>query len=421
MPEPATVSQRDVAILRRLAQRKLEAAHERANLERRDLWYRLDEGGGGRPMVLAEFGGVRDANRPLPDTVLACEGDWARGVERGLRAELYRVETLRDDHVVEPWLTLNWRVRTSDYGVQAVQHHAEFEGTLGARRWDPPIRDLDADFGKLHPRGATVDRQATLDAKERLENVFGGILPVRIRGGYWWTLGMTWPAIDLIGLESLMLWMFDHPEWLHRLMAFLRDDHLAYARWLEAEGLLNLNNRNDYIGSGSMGYTRSLPQPDWRDGDPVRTRDQWVLLESQETVGVGPEQFEEFIFPYQLSVAEAFGRVYYGCCEPVHSRIAVVKRLPRLARVSVSPWADETVMAAELGADAVYSRKPSPSLISTERFDEAAIRADVRQTLDIARGCRIELVMKDVHTLNNEPERLPRWVALARDEIDATA
>ena len=140
----------------------------------------------------------------------------------------------------------------------------------------------------------------------------------------------------------------------------------------------------------------AAPAPaDWRDGDPVRTRDQWVLLESQETVGVGPEQFEEFIFPYQLSVAEAFGRVYYGCCEPVHSRIAVVKRLPRLARVSVSPWADETVMAAELGADAVYSRKPSPS--------------------------RIELVMTDVHTLNNEPERLPRWVALARDEIDATA
>jgi hypothetical protein len=40
-----------------------------------------------------------------------------------------------------------------------------------------------------------------------------------------------------------------------RLMCFLRDDHLAYAGWLESEGLLCPNDENDYIGSGSMGYT----------------------------------------------------------------------------------------------------------------------------------------------------------------------
>ena len=59
--------------------------------------------------------------------------------------------------------------------------------------------------------------------------MFGDILPVRIRGGFWWTLGMTWTAIELIGLENLMLSMFDNPAGLHRLMAFLRDDHLAFA------------------------------------------------------------------------------------------------------------------------------------------------------------------------------------------------
>ena len=49
--------------------------------------------------------------------------------------------------------------------------------------------------------------------------------------------------------------------------------------------------------------------------------------------------------------------------------------------------------------------------------DEAAIRRDLRQTLETARGCRIELIMKDVHTLNGEPDRAGRWVALAREEI----
>jgi hypothetical protein len=228
---------------------------------------------------------------------------------------------------------------------------------------------------------------------------------------------MTITAIDLIGLENLMLFMFDQPEGLHRLMAFLRDDHLAVARWLEGEGLLCLDNLNDYIGSGSMGYTRDLPQPDWKPGMPVRTRDLWVLCESQETVGVGPEQFEEFIFPYQLDLARHFGKCYYGCCEPVNNRWHILKRLPNLARVSVSPWADEPFMAAACGREVVYSRKPNPSLISTSRFDEEAIRADLRRTLSAAGGCRLEIIMKDVHTLNNEPGRLARWVRLAREAI----
>jgi len=211
--------------------------------------------------------------------------------------------------------------------------------------------------------------------------------------------------------------MYDQPEGLHRLMGFLRDDHLAYARWLEEEGLLTLNNENDYIGSGSMGYTHDLPTTGG-NADRVRTADQWVLLESQETVGVGPDQFEEFIFPYQLSLANCFGKTYYGCCEPVSNRIHILKRLPNMARVSVSPWADEEIMASECGREIVYSRKPNPTLVSTEIFDENAICADLRHTLEVTAGCGVELVMKDVHTLNNDPRRLPRWVELARQVID---
>ena len=51
-------------------------------------------------------------------------------------------------------------------------------------------------------------------------------------------------------------------------------------------------------------------------------------------------------------------------------------------------------------------------------FDEAAIRADLGRTLSTARGCRVELIMKDVHTLHEAPERLPRWVRLARQACE---
>ncbi|OGV77224.1 MAG: hypothetical protein A3K19_07110 [Lentisphaerae bacterium RIFOXYB12_FULL_65_16] len=63
-------------------------------------------------------------------------------------------------------------------------------------------------------------------------------------------------------------------------------------------------------------------------------------------------------------------------------------------------------------------RKPNPTLISTSRFDEDQIRCDVRETLAATsrHGCRVELIMKDVHTLNSEPWRLARWVQLAREQ-----
>jgi hypothetical protein len=222
--------------------------------------------------------------------------------------------------------------------------------------------------------------------------------------------------------------MYDDPAGLHRLMKFLRDDHLAFASWLEREGLLSLNNENDYIGSGSIGYTRELPKTGtglvFQKKKPAPSpflgmKDMWVLLESQETVGVGPKQFEEFKFPYQRDIAEKFGLVYYGCCEPVHTRWEVVRKMPNLRAVSIAPLCNQEVMAEKMGGDYIYSRKPNPTLISTEHFNEELIRKDLRVTLDVVKkhGCPLEIIMKDVHTLCNEPHRLARWVQLTRDAI----
>jgi hypothetical protein len=332
------ISRQDRNVLRRLAKRKLEITADPTNEERRAAWLALDSGSNSRVMVLAEHGGIRDQRRPFAVGSLECTGEWARRLERGLRAEALLFEEQRDDHVVEPVINVGWQVRTSNFGVEAVVHQGGDAEHMGSRSWDPPIKDLDGDFDKLRPRTFCVDRDATMAKRQRMEDVFAGILPVRIRGGHYWTMGLTWKAIDLIGMEGLMLSMYDNPDGLHRLMAFLRDDELAFSNWLEEQELYSLNNENDYIGSGSMGYTAELPQDATRQaGSPVREKDLWVLMESQETVGVGPELFEEFVFPYQLSIGERFGKTYYGCCEPLNNRWDIVKRIPNLSRVAVSP------------------------------------------------------------------------------------
>ncbi|MCK4284291.1 MAG: hypothetical protein KAX44_08240 [Candidatus Brocadiae bacterium] len=420
MSNDNAMSPRDLDILRRLVAKKMEMAADPVNLECKAAWYAYDAcDADARPMVLAEVGGVM--NEVFAGRVYECQGQEARGIEGGLVDEIWQFEELRDDHVVVPALHVWWQPGSTDYGVQAVTHMSgTTDGRMGARNWEAPIKDITRDFDKLHAREFSIDREPTLARKDRLEQLFGDLIEVRLEGGVGWTQGLTWPAIDLIGLENLMMFMYDDADGLHRLMAFLRDDHIAFHDWMQAEGLLTLNNLNQYTGSGSVGYTHDLPQPDWREGDPVRIKDMWCLCESQETVGVGPEQFAEFIFPYQAAVAERFGKCYYGCCEPVHSRWHVIRQLHNLARVSVSPWCDQQFMAEAMGERYGFSRKPNPTMISTETFDEDFIRDDLTETLRItkAHGCPVEIVMKDVHTLNREPGRLARWVQLAREQVD---
>ena len=430
---PWTIDPNDIQILRDLYKRQRDAAHDPVMDERRQLWTRHAALDRSHPMILAETSGVLDEIIPL--ATLRCRAEWARQMERGLRELLFRYEHVRDDFVILPWIQYGWRVEIGDFGVETELVRGDNEGKLGSYHWEPPITDLDKDFDKLRFRSLAVDREQTAAWAAFLEEHFGDIMPVRLRANYWWTTGLTWSAINLIGLEPLMMAMYDNPAGLHRLMAFLRDECLHFLDWFEREGLLTLNNENDYVGSGSQGWTTELPPPEHLNGangfngreneksvssvEPVeksvRLQDLWGLSESQETVGVSPKMFEEFIFPYQLPVISRFGLSYYGCCEPVHTRWRIIKRIPNLRRVSISPWCDQEKMAAEMNGDYIFCRKPNPAMISTARFDEDAIREDVRTTVRIVGRAPLEVVMKDVHTLNNEPMRLGRWVELARE------
>lgn len=409
----------DVAVLRELAERVLEATESPENKERVRLFYQHDKGPADRPLVLTET----DAGigMVIPDYAPKCREPWAQSCEYGLTGVLMHHEIIRDDEPVVPWISVPWHISISDYGVQPKSTSPELEAgqAKGAYHIDKVIQDLERDFHLLQPRTFSLDREASLAQKALMEEVFDGILGVRMRHNPWWSMGLTWKAIQLIGLEELMVYMFDQPEALHRLMGFLRDDNIALMDWMARENLLMLNNENDYVGSGSRGYTHSLPRSDREPGAPIRTEDLWVLIESQETVGVGPRQYEEFIYPYENSLAERFGGVYYGCCEPIHGRWDTLKNMANLRRVSVSPWCDEEVMGELLGDRIVYSRKPNPTLVSTGVFNEEPIRADLRKTLSVTsrNNCGTELVMKDVHTLNGEPDRLTRWVGLAREAI----
>jgi len=408
----AAISPADRAILRELARHVAELAARPIEQEKRDLWYAHNALLPTRPLVFCDP--ENGWNEIITAADLRCEGDLARDWEMRLRKEIFWGRDMQDDRVIEPYFNIGHVYVESDWGVHETRIGGEHGGSY---TWDAPIKTW-ADLDKLRFPRIQIDRAATTRALELAGDTLGDILTVRLKSSWWWTLGLTQTAVFLRGLQPFLMDMIDQPELIHRLMAFLRDGTLARLDFLEQHGLLSLNNDGAYVGSGGFGWSTELPQPDY--ADHPRTIDLWGFAESQETVGVSPAMFEEFVFQYQLPILERFGLNCYGCCEALDTRWRVVKKVPRLRRVSMSPWANVPVMAEQLGPRYIFSYKPNPADLAMPAFDETRIRANLRAALDELRrhDCRVEVIMKDNHTIANDPSRVIRWTRIAREEAE---
>lgn len=400
-------------LLRDLAMKVKNSESIDRNNEVKSLWYAHNSLHGKRPLILVWPEG--SWIELVPPETLKCIHPVAREWEQGLRRSLLHREVIKDDHVFGSSFGVNWSFREGNYGVDIKTSQGDNRGSI---HWEAPLKNLGKDLDKLRFRKPEVDRDFTLRKLEIAIDTFGDILSVdlKVGGAYWWTCGLSATAIKLVGLEEFMLYMYDNPEGLHRLMAFLRDEQLHYIEWFEKEGFLSDNNNAAYIGSGGLGYTNELPGRERKENESVLLRDRWGFAESQETVSVSPEMFAEFVLPYQMPLMEKFGLNSYGCCEPVENRLNYILKIPRLRRISVSPWANQEKCAEIIGRDYIFSRKPNPALVGVS-FNEEIIRSDLRSTLAVAGKLNLEIILKDLHTVQKEPMRLSRWVEIAREEI----
>lgn len=401
------ITDRECHVLRELARRVAEIAALPIQAERVRLWKDHNSLKPRRPMVLAfPEGAWREL---VPEGELECEHEELRVWETALRQTIFHHERIRDDHPVTRTFNVGWVVRRSGYGLEAEIHRTD---PVGAYRWEAPVKTA-ADLKRLHASTVEIDRDESARKFELAEEVLGDILQVRPFGGFFWSLGLTGTLIRLRGLDRMMMDMYDEPQLLHELMALLRDSTLSELDTYEREGVLTLNNGpTDYVGSGGLGCTDELPAEDF-DGR-VRCKDLWVLGESQEFVGVGPQQFYEFALQYQLPLLDRFGLVCYGCCEPLDRKFdLIIKHIPKLRRVSVAPWCDRALAAEKLADRYIYSWKPNPSMICRPTVDYDAVEKVTRETIETARGCCLEMVMKDTHTVHGDAERFTRWSEIA--------
>jgi len=398
----------DRTIMRELAERYRDICAEPVQEERRQLWRRHNSLVRTRPLIYVRA----FAWHEMPQSACRCEDPFFRGYESFFRHQLFWHEQ-DDDSIFEPWVTVPATLACAGWGVDIQRHYSDMPG--GAYKVDYPLREL-ADIEKLRVPWHEVDEVRTAESVERLSDAIGDILTINVDRGpayRMWTGDMSTELGHLRGIEHFMLDMTDNPAWLHRLVGFMADGVRKTHEEAEAAGDWGLCAHQNQ----AMPYAQELQDPA-ANHNGVKRRQLWAYMAAQEFTCVSPAMHEEFLLRYQLPILEQFGLVAYGCCEDLTQKIDMLRQIPNLRRIGVSPAANVAKCAEQIGRDYVLSYRPSPADMVSYSFDTARIRAILRQDLEACRECHVDITLKDVETVEGDPTRVKQWVQITREVIE---
>ena len=406
--------------LRELARKQLEYAKSELNQKRIKEWYLHNDLKGERPMVQLEMWTFEQEIIPQR---LKCVTPKARALEAQLYRNFLNRELFDDDRVVPDYFPLSYDAWFRMFDIEVKVENAQLDGhqSLG-HHFIPCLEDLEEDYeeGKIKPSTFGVDLERTEKKKQFIEEMIGDILPVKIQMDCLYSVP-TQMLVHIMSMEQMMFNMYDYPELFKKMMGQIADDTLAYYRMLEEKKLILPTTTFESVGQGTFAFTNDLPGEDVFRERPFTTKDVWGFMDSQETVGISPQMYEEFIFPCYQKISSQYGLLSYGCCEPVHPIWEnCISKLENLRKVSISPWCDEAYMGEQLrGSRVIYHRKPSPNYLGVDRIlDEDALREHIRTTLRAAKGCKVEFTQRDVYTIHNDLDKARRYIEIIREEIE---
>lgn len=408
------IDKNDRIILRELAKKQYEYSQTEKNKNRIREWTDHNSLQGKRPMIHLEMWTF--AQEIIPQR-LQCKGEFARDVETKLYCNFLNQELFDDDRVTPDYYPMPYDTHFTLFNIPIKKHNSV--GSVG-HEFISVVEDLEDDYEKLQETDYGVDMESTMLKKQALEEVFGDILPVRLQMNCLYSVP-TQMIVHFMKMENMMFNIYDYPELFKEMMNRIADDTLAYYKMLEEKRLILPTTSFEGVGQGTWSFNTELPGWDEWEKRPFTPKDVWGFMDSQETVGISPDMYEEFIFPCYEKIASSYGLLSYGCCEPVDPIWdKCISRLPNLRKVSISPWCNEEFMGERLrGTKVIYHRKPSPNFLGVDPvLDEDAFRAHIRKSLTAARGCKMEITQRDVYTIHNSIPKAKRYIEVIREEIE---
>jgi hypothetical protein len=386
---PMAISSPDKAILRDLGCRIAEIAALPIQTERRRLVQRLENLEPAKPLIniFQEPWHELNVNGELD---LRCSDGFCRGIELGLRRTLYKWNHYQGDMIVGGEMIQPLCIRDTGFGIH---EEVDIERTdpssdVVSRHFHIQISEA-RDVEKIRFPEVSHDAARTEMEFQKRSEIFAGVLPVRRSGvgGFWFA---PWDEIvRWTGVQEILMDMILRPDYVHAIVDRLVSAWLHRLDQYEAQGLLT---------------------------GPAK--DLWGVGAAQIFSEVSPQMHEDFALRHEARWFSRFGRTYYGCCEPLHHKVDIIRRnLPNLRRISMSPWVDFDKAVQNVGRDLIFAWKPNPALVAGPTWQPKLVRAYLRDHLRqaTAAGCIVEVHMKDISTVNHEPQRLWEWAKIATD------
>ena len=403
-------SKKDRDILRELASQVAEIAALPVQQETISLWKASNDLKPVRPMVRIDQISWHEMEVD-GELTLQTEEDFCRSMETRLRRILYSWRHMRADMVVEPVIDIGKVIRGMGFGIETVEKRAVIdpENDVVGHLYIDQMK-TEEDVQKIRIPEIHLDEEVTAQAEERAQEIFDGILDVRMQGCLPsfapWDVIVQWH-----GVEKSILDLVDRPEFIHSIMSRVTEAQLSMLDQLEEKGLLGYEQSSIHCTGA---YTDELPAPGSDPGHP-RAKDLWTCGMAQIFSTVSPAMHQEFELDYAIRWYSRFGLVYYGCCEPLDEKIDIIRNIPHVRKISMSPWVDVEKGAERIAGDFVFSRKPSPAFLAGRTWAPEAVERDLRETLEACtrHGCPLEFILKDISTVGYQPQRLWEWVEVA--------
>ncbi|MCX5642830.1 MAG: hypothetical protein NTY10_06360 [Candidatus Omnitrophica bacterium] len=413
---------KDRDILRKLAEQQAKIAALPIHRETIAGWKRLNGLKPGRPLVWITEVPWPELMKTEKELQLQATDEFLRGVESRFRMTIYQWEHFRGDMVVEPKFYFYPVIHDTGFGIQEESDIIKgAQNYIPSRHFHPQIQN-EKDVLKIKMPEISLDREATGQRYQTLCDLFGDILPVEKYG-----IGQQWFApwdalVTWYGVQEALTDLALRPELVHAAMERLISTYFHRMKQYKELNLLKLDNGNFKIGSGGLGYTDELPGPDFIPAR-VRTQDQWGCATAQIFSEVSPKMHEEFALRYEKPWLEQFGLTYYGCCEPLHHKIDILRSIPNLRKISMSMRIDVDQAARNIGNRYVFSYKPNPAVLASDQWNIEQARQILSEVLEKTRrnGCTAEIILKDISTIRCEPRRLWEWADMARDVTEQFA
>ena len=410
------VSDADRDILRQLAGDLAQVAKLDIHAAKAALWKDLNDLRSVRPMVWINEIPWNEMD-VAGELTLRCADPWARAHEDRLRKILYQWRHMPADMIVSGYLPSPLAITNTGFGIREEVDVVRTDATssIVSRHFHRQIVEP-KDLEKIRMPVVTHDQAASETNFHRTSEVFNGILPVRKEGikHIWHT-----PWDNLVrwwGVQEALTDMVLRPAMVDEAVARCAASMNCALDQMEKLNLLSEGNDNTRVGSGGYGYVSGLPGEDF-DHHHVRPMDNWGCSNAQVFSEVSPQMHWDFALKHDIPWLERWGLNYYGCCEGLHHKIDILRRIPRLRKISISPWARLEQAVGAIGTDYVISYKPNPAILAEDRWRPGQARSELRTALEVMRGCHVEVILKDISTVRYQPQRLWEWQQMAMDLV----